>query len=500
MLCVLPVSQPDIHQMRDLLIWLSQLGGCKGHEALIVADAALGYDGALEAKKLALGVFDKANLICTPKPVTGWPQGANALFYRAAQHVHQWVKQPWLWLEADAIPLKPNWLDAIQDAYWKAGKPFFGHIYDCEHPPTIGKYMSAIAVYPPNALVQMSLSDVSSTAFDVMNSGVMTLRGSHTPLIQHFWGMPGQPPVFREQSVPNTHIFSLESINPDALIFHRNKDGSLLRLLRKQRGIEVAIHQNPQRKVFIQMGRFGDLIILLPALLKHFEETGLKPIVICAQDFASVLKGVSYVETIPLHFHWWNGMPQARAYAQANYGGGIVTQCYAHQWGIDLSQWPDFMTSMLDRAGLPVSEIPSAPIIFNNRDAKREAELVARYRLTKKPLLIVNFSGHSSPFHHYQEVMNLVNKYKDKFEIRDIGKIRAKYIYDLLGLFDVAAGAIHTDTSTYHLAHASKTPYIAFLTDGWTGSVARSSCSLAIRYSQTLQRLHEIEPLLQQWN
>jgi hypothetical protein len=501
MLCVLPVSNNDLHQLRDLLIWMEQLGGCKSHEALIVADAALGYDGALECKKIASRIFAKTGLICTPRPVTGWPQGANALFYRAAQYVQQWRKSsPWLWMEADSIPLKPNWLDTLESAYKSSDKPFFGHIYDCEVPPTIGKYMSAIAVYPGDAFNQMSLSLASNEAFDVMNSGVMVLRGNHTNLIHHFWGTPGQPPTFREKAVPNTNIFSLASIHPDALIFHRNKDGSLFKLLRKNMGIEVSEHDAPSRKVFIQMGRYGDLIILLPAMLRHYHETGQKPVLICAHEFASVLKGVSYLETVPLAYHWWKGMPQARNYAKTNYGGAVVTQCYAHEWGINLSEWPDFMSSMLDRAGLPVNEIAIAPIIFDARDSKREADLIKKHRRTTKPLLLVNFSGHSSPFHHALDVMRLVNKYASKFEILDLGRIRANRLYDLLGLYDVAAGAIHTDTSTYHLAHASKCPYAAFLMNGWTGSIARSSCSLAIRYDQTLQRLHELEPLLQQWN
>lgn len=499
MLVAFPTFVGDIGQLVDLLKWIELLGPCKAHKALIVADAALGYQACLEAKTIADRIFGSTSIICTAKPVHGWPRGANHLFYRAAIDIQKFRKEDWLWLEPDAIPLRAGWLDEIESEYRKCGKPYMGHVYNCSQNGLPPQLMSAIAVYSKDAALDLPMVPDSPKAFDVECASKMVEKGFHTSLIHHLWGEKDNAPRFSDKGVPGTALFDLDSIPKEAVIFHRNKDGSLIRQLKKKMGIPVEPSE-PFSKVFIQGGRNGDLILLLPAFKMHFDKTGQKPVVICSQEFSKTLLGASYVKVVPTHYHWWNDMPRMRQFAADRYGGGVVTQCYAHQWGIDLSQWPCFMESMLDRAGLPINRIASEPLIYDNRNKEREATLITKHRHTKRPLLLMNFSGHSSPFHHYNAVLQIVNKFGDKFEIVDLGKIIATRIYDLLGLMEIASGMILTDSSTYHLAHATKTPYIAFLKDGWTGSTVRTSCSLAIRYPDTLNRLHEITPFLERWN
>ena len=75
----------------------------------------------------------------------------------------------------------------------------------------------------------------------------------------------------------------------------------------------------------------------------------------------------------------------------------------------------------------------------------------------------------------------------------DLAKIKAQRIYDLLGLYDNAAGMITTDTATLHLAAASNIPYVALINNGGAGSIPKGNCVLKVRYSQFQQRQKEIE-------
>lgn len=232
MLVVFPTCSGDLPQLVELLKWIESLGGCKGHKALICADAAIGWHKALDAKREADKSFDSTVIISTARQVTGWPKGANHLFSRAANDIAKFRKEPWLWMEPDAVPLKPGWLDAIDEAYKKCGTPYMGHIYECSTAGLPTRLMSGIAVYHPQAFTDLNLNPDSLQAFDVGAAGKTVSSGSHTDLIHHVWGEKGKPPTFRSKAVHGTEVFSLDSIPPNAVIWHRNKDGSLIRLLK----------------------------------------------------------------------------------------------------------------------------------------------------------------------------------------------------------------------------------------------------------------------------
>lgn len=273
---------------------------------------------------------------------------------------------------------------------------------------------------------------------------------------------------------------------------------------------------------FVQLGRYGDLILLLPAFLEIYKRIGCKPNVVVSEEYASVLDGVSYVTPHPLGVHWWGGVPMAKAYAKKLWGrsvvpawwndvecpippeyrGQFVLQCHGHEHGVNLALWPNFMTSMYSRAGFTREEMLRLPCVFDRRNPDREAELIAKFyppALRKKPLLLYNFTGISSPFAHTPELWPTFQQCTRHFRLLDLGAIKAHRIYDLLGLYDIAAGMIHCDSAPLHLAHASSTPYIAFCADGWTGSDARGNVVLQMRYSEVPRRLKEIGDTIQSW-
>lgn len=288
-----------------------------------------------------------------------------------------------------------------------------------------------------------------------------------------------------------------------------------------------------QPPCFIVLGRYGDIIQLLPAFKAVHDRTGLKPIVMTSTHYMNVLDGVSYVTPHPIDKEWWSGVPFARQLASDLYGGGVVPQWWAddpylwgtkqsfkdlfehgntvlqshgHGWGVDMADAPDYGTSMWQRAGFTPTEMMSLPLVFDRRDGHREGLLTRQHQgRGDKPLLLLSFDGKSSPFGPYPEVMEQVNKFAHRFHFVMLGSpsgsVKAARIFDLLGLMDAAAGMITIDTASLHLALASKVPYIAY-TRGpgdWCRSVPKGNCVKEIHYGHATQRLNEIAPILEGW-
>jgi hypothetical protein len=265
---------------------------------------------------------------------------------------------------------------------------------------------------------------------------------------------------------------------------------------------------------FILLGRFGDLIQMMPAFREVHRRSGKKPVVMVASDYASVFEGVSYVIPHVMGVHWWKGIPAARKLAEAEYGGGtvvqwwndspdriqlleeatkggLVLQSHGHEWGVDPSKWPDYGTSMWDRAGFTRQEMLELPLIFDRRNHEHEEVIARQFIHKKKPTVLYNFNGISSPFTHASEVLNVVRA-TGNIHLVNIGTLKLNRIYDLIGLMDRAAGLITIDTSTLHLALASKVEYLAFVRSDWCRSVPKGNCTLKVEYENTRRRLQAI--------
>lgn len=273
--------------------------------------------------------------------------------------------------------------------------------------------------------------------------------------------------------------------------------------------------------VFIQLGRYGDLIQLLPAWYSIFQRTQAEPIVMVSTDYADLFDGVSYIQPFPIHGHWFTQVPFARDLAKQHFGGAIipqwwhetdraeeilkeqsegatVLQCHGINWGVDMAKNPNYGTSMWWRCGFTPEEMMTLPLVFDKRDLAREQRLAETYFNFKQspPIVLYNFTGISSPFAFVPEVMKVMLEFSSKFKFVDLGKVRAQKIFDVIGLMDRAIAMITIDTATLHLAPASQIRYLAYTVDGWSKSVPKGNCVFDIPYSQTLSRLHHIREFL----
>lgn len=270
--------------------------------------------------------------------------------------------------------------------------------------------------------------------------------------------------------------------------------------------------------VFIQLGRYGDLILLFPAFKLIHDRTGYKPVVIVSDTYANVFDGISYATPYPIKGHWFLDMPKARQIAAEKFSsdaivphwwndsepveipkGPMILQCHGHGWDCDWKQYPDFATSMWLRAGFTREEMLAAPLVIDRRNRAREDELCRMHIHNDRPLLLYNFTGQSSPFGYVPELMRLLAPYRQHFNTVDLGQIMASRIFDLLGFYDRAVGLITTDTSTAHLAPASKVPTLWLTVPGWGRSTPRGNVALHVQYDETPKRLGEIQALLEHW-
>lgn len=256
------------------------------------------------------------------------------------------------------------------------------------------------------------------------------------------------------------------------------------------------------RPAFIQLGRFGDLILLLPAW-KHYADLWGRPVdVVVAELFASVLDGVSYVRQRKLNVNWFNDLNRAITIA----GMRFPTICVTQLMGKDLHQPPDdlpsYSLSMWNRTGLTIEDYSKLPLVFDKRDHAREFALFNQLRQgDRRQFVLVNFKGTTSPFPYAAEILNqLTPLCQRRHRIVDLATIKLKKLYDFLGLYDRALGLITTDTSTLHLAAASPVPYIALLRgDGQSGSVPKGNCVLQVKYDEIEKRMEEIKATFAGW-
>jgi hypothetical protein len=149
---------------------------------------------------------------------------------------------------------------------------------------------------------------------------------------------------------------------------------------------------------------------------------------------------------------------------------------------------------------LTLEDYKRLPLVFDRRSPEREAQLVRTWKKTNKPLLLLNFEGATSPLAATPQVVKAMAPLWKHFEIVNTNEVRAHRIYDLLGLFDVAAGLVTIDTATLHLAAASKVPVLAYTRDdGQAGSIPKCNCFANIGYSRAASELHTMQQVIGGW-
>lgn len=224
--CVLPFCAADEHRFRLLLEWMVDLRAVNGTAVVIVPAR---HVVSSEVTFLANSAFARVVYQWTTfdLPKEGWPVGANWSFLTAAEYCRRHNYDFWF-NEPDCIPLRPGWFEAIRDEYRACGKPYMGFIE-----PGTGDYprhLTGNAAYH-HSVFHHFRADKLGVAWDIAMADVLTPLAHPTRLFHQEFGPLEHPPVFHT-------VDDLRRIPKEAVVFHRNKDGSLIRVLREQRQME----------------------------------------------------------------------------------------------------------------------------------------------------------------------------------------------------------------------------------------------------------------------
>jgi FkbM family methyltransferase len=222
MLVIYPFSVVDEQLALKNAQWIAELGEYKSHDVFILSDRRCNQQIMEDVVKTLGKVFRLAKHRLTSSDVDGWPEGANQMFSLAAtliQHTREWPC--FFWLEPDAIPISPGWLDALEAEYKRGGKPFMGERVDLgAKRPDVPIHMSGVGIYQnPIYLLAGECYRAHEVAWDIAAKDQIIPNAHWTKLIQHYW-----------KHGTFTH---LNEIREETVVFHSSKDGSLIDVLRK---------------------------------------------------------------------------------------------------------------------------------------------------------------------------------------------------------------------------------------------------------------------------
>lgn len=238
MIVCFPYSLIDQDLALTLAGWIRELGQNKDHTCLIIRDKRCNPGKDEQIRKELEQTFVQIETITAPAEIDGWPQGPNHLFQTAARHIQFDQQSPWIWLEADCVVLNPDWIDRLMNEYNEKRKPFLG---DFVHVPNVPDHMSGIAVYPGIVVNYAGNTLITqAVAWDVAGADQILPNMATTKLIQHKWK---HPPLENQSQVDNL----LGQLGEDCVLFHADKSGSLIRLLRERRAaaaLPLPIKQN----------------------------------------------------------------------------------------------------------------------------------------------------------------------------------------------------------------------------------------------------------------
>lgn len=486
MTIVLPFYSGDAWLLEKNLRWMQEL------DTKLDYDCILSFDNETDptnVKAIARDLFRSIREIRYDRIAESqWPRPQNNAFTSTAWQMEK-LGQPWLWFETDAVPIKPGWLDRINESHLKNKKPFTGHWNEESN------VFNGTAVYPPN-VARYSVRAMTATLtngkdgrqppWDVYGSGeIEPYLNKANDIFQHKWEHDGASPTFPD-------IKSVSEILRNGIsVFHRCKDGTLIDRIRQRTFASKSPKAEPP--CFVQLGRYGDLIMLLPAFKFYADKFGAPVPVFVGKDFASVLDGASYVKPIVVSCE----LEEAATIARKSYPQVIVTQLNGKKTHPQPDSLKSYAETMWHRTGL-LGEYSKMLPVFDQRRKREEEKLVKAHVKDDRPIVLVNFAGNTSPFQS-PELLSELRKRTD-IQLIDLKEVRASRVFDLLGLFDIAAGMITIDTMTLHLAAASQMPYVALLADhGKSASVPKGNCRMSVGYSKVRENVGKIMMEVGSW-
>jgi hypothetical protein len=249
-------------------------------------------------------------------------------------------------------------------------------------------------------------------------------------------------------------------------------------------------------KFFLQLGRAGDILNVLPLLRRDAEEHGEPCPIMVGRAYERLFEGVTYA--VPI-FYEGKFEDVARASIEAGKLAAVLgrelicTQIYGDKFWVPLTCWSFMRQSWAQCPDAPAWG--TLPLVFDNRDRQREADVIQQLRRGKPgPYVVCALSGTSSPFEHALEVLEGLRG--AGVDVVDVSGFLCDRFQDLLGLLEGAHAIVAVDSGVLHLAHAvPEVPVVALITrdpSKWHGSAWRRQHKARFFYDEMPEMLEAL--------
>lgn len=215
-----------------------------------------------------------------------------------------------------------------------------------------------------------------------------------------------------------------------------------------------------------QSSRSGDMLNLLPLIHADAKE-GKRVVFAGPETLRPWFDGIGYCAFEGL------GLPLAGQVGATTQAAKLAETVVAPPYNAQ----PPITDSWAKEMWLLLGKLPlwkqNLPIVFDRRDAKREAILLDRM-LFKKAVILLASEGRSSPFHSSSLLRVLVDlKFGAAYNVIDLSEIDLPHPFDFLALYEKAHCLVTVDTMHLHLARACpELPVVALVNDTLTEGLA----------------------------
>ena len=242
----------------------------------------------------------------------------------------------------------------------------------------------------------------------------------------------------------------------------------------------------------VQLGRYGDIINILP-LLRHIHTHHGTPVLMVSSQFSDLLEGVSYVQPWVVDLDY-SEILQAVRLAEDRYERVVVSQI----WGAGYHH-PDrgsrYTRDSGQRAGFGhLFDTDLLLPVFDRRVMDRELGLIKALVGPESGVdyLVVQVTrSASSPYANGERVLAMIRAEAAECGIKvvDIASYNAPRLFDFLGLLAAARMIVTIDTAILHLAAACPdTPCLAIINSRpWYGSEPRGKAWQRARYQDSVE-------------
>lgn len=237
---------------------------------------------------------------------------------------------------------------------------------------------------------------------------------------------------------------------------------------------------------YVQTGKFGDIISILPILQDEFNRTGVKPVLVTS-EYGKPFEKLPFLEPVLLLREDWQNLPAFIKYAKRHFENVVVPQMFGtgmefhrKRASFQLDQWE--RCGAYDKWDTLPLEIPRP---FHG------SKLVLQHFNNKPTILYADYSQ-SSPFPFREELYDTLVENFPSHQVVRLSSIRLPGLLDSLVLYDAAELIVSVETVFLHLLQATDTPGIALATDSpsyWHGSAGSRRFAFYTHYDEYKKHL-----------